>query len=373
MTDKTKKRLLPPGKKGSVLLSAVWFLLILSGMLISAGYPLQLQRALVSDYRKEQEIREKGRDLLQIVIHRLQNDDREYDAPGTMGFSAEFLENIGYPEAVIELWDEGSRFNLNNTSVLLWDVFFQDEPQYRRSIHNWFFQSGGLFDTGSALVRQNYLLCQEELRSISSDETLYTTFAPELTVFGPANFYLLEGETFLSLLYRAGESYSSTTEMSIIVTFNQRQQETMYPADLATLLSHLELPVILDIEKLRPLLTSEGILNPNFISPRFLNAIWSSTIDDMDKIRDLRHRQAQAPFTTKQEFELYLQEAYGNEIPLERTWLIFTLKTKIWGVKITFAPEDGADFQLTAILQREREDEYSRWQVKILSYQENWL
>jgi len=371
MKDRTKKT--PHGKKGSILLSAVWFLLIISGMLISAGYPLQLQNTLVSDYRKEQEVREKSRDLLQIVIHRLQNDDCEYDAPGTMDFSAGVLEEMGYPEAVIELWDEGSRFNPNNTSVLLWDGFFQDEPQYRRLIHNWFFQSGGPFHTGSTLVRQNYLLCKEELRSLSNDENLYATFAPELTVFGPANFYLLEGETFLSLLYRTGENYAPATETAIIVNFNQQREETMYRADLATLLSHLNLPVILDLEKLRPLITTEGTLNPNFISPRFLTTIWGQKIDDMDRIWDLEQRQAQEPFTTEQEFELYLQKAYGNEISLEKARLIFTLKTKIWGVKITFNPADGPGLELSAILQREREDEYSRWQVKIFSLQEKWL
>ncbi len=370
---KTGKRRLHPGRRGSVLLSAVWFLLILSGMLISAGYPLELQRTLVSGYRKEQEIREKSRELLQVVIHRLQNDESEYDAPGTMDFPPGFLEEMGYPGAVIELWDEGSRLNLNNTSVLTWDIFFQDEPEFRRLVHNWFFQRGGLFETGSTLLRQNYLLCREELRAISSDETFYQTFAPEITVFGPANFYLLEGETFLSLLYRAGESYSTTTEMAIITAFNQKRLDTMYQADLATLISRLELPVIIDVEKLRPLVTTEGFLNPNFISPRFLNAIWGSSLDDLDKIRDLRHRQAENPFTTKEAFELYIQEAYGYKIPINRTWLMFSLKTKIWGVKITFAPEDGTGFELSAILQREREDEYSRWQVKILSYQEKWL
>lgn len=373
MKDKIKKRRLTHEKKGSILLSAVWFLLTLSGMLISATYPLQLQMTLVADYRKEQELRAKSRDLLQIVIHRLQNDERPYDAPGTMDFSTEFLKEIGYPEAKIELWDEGSRLNLNNTSALLWDVFFQDKPEYLHSIRNWFFQSEGLFATGSPLVRQNYLLCQEELRSISNDEKLFATFAPELTVFGPANFYLLEGETFLSLLLRTGENYPPTTEVAIIERFNQERSNTMYHADLATLLSLVELPVIVDVDKLRPLIATKGILNPNFISPRFLNAIWGSTYDDLKRIGDLKYRQTQDPFTSIQEFELYLQEAYGSEIPLERTWLLFTLKTKIWGVKITLTPSDGPDLQLSVVLQREREDEFSRWQVKILSLQEKWL
>ena len=172
-------------------------------------------------------------------------NDSEYDAP-YYGFPSRFLEEMGYPGAVIELWDEGSRLNLNNTSVLTWDIFFQDEPEFRRLVHNWFFQRGGLFETGSTLLRQNYLLCREELRAISSDETFYQTFAPEITVFGPANFYLLEGETFLSLLYRAGESYSTTTEMAIITAFNQKRLDTMYQADLA-LISRLEL-VIIDVE-----------------------------------------------------------------------------------------------------------------------------
>src|SRR5690606_17845525 len=149
-----KKRTRQRKKNGWVLLSVVWLLLILSGMLISVSYPLELQTALLADFRKEQEQQQTVEDLLQIVIHRLMNDNSAFDAPEKMGFSMDVLEEMGYPDAVVELWDEGSRFNLNNTPTALWKLFLQ-EHEFYQLLYAWFFQEEDPFVTRSSLVRRN--------------------------------------------------------------------------------------------------------------------------------------------------------------------------------------------------------------------------
>lgn len=368
-----RKRIRRTKDNGGVLLSVVWMLLILSGMLISVSYPLELQTILVADYRKEQEQQQTAEDLLQIIIHRLVNENSAFDAPGSMDFPLDVLEEMGYPDAVVELWDEGSRFNLNNTPAALWKLFVHQEQEYCQLLQTWFFQEEDLFYTGSSLARRNYLLCPEELRLVSNNEFYYSTFYPEITVFGPANFYLLDGESFLSLLRRAGETIDFSTELVIIDTFNRLRQETMYHADLATLLSQLQLPVIPDLERLNLLVTTEGTLNPNFISARYLNALFGHTADDIEKIADLKQRQAANPFPTIESFTNYLREAYGGEVSAEKIRLLFSLKTKVWGVNITTYPSDGPAFRLRAVLQRERDDDYSSWRVRVLFLQKEWL
>lgn len=358
-------------KKGNVFLSVVWLLLILSGMLISLNYPLLLQNVLVADFLKEQNIRGEARDLLQIVIHHLQNDESEYDTQNSIDFSSDLLEEMGCPDVTIELWDEGSRLNLNNTPISLWQRYFYDRPEHYQTIHAWFFPEEGDFRPAPSLTRQNYLFCNEDLLLIN--EEFYPSLLPEFTLFGPANFYLLDGESFLSILYRAGEDFSAVTKLAIIDAFNQKREETMRRADLMTLISLLQIQVTIDPEKIKSLVTTDGMLNPNFINSRFLNAIWGKAAEDTEKAGDLRQRQIDKPFTTKEAFEDYLKETYGAEIPIERIWLLFTLKTKIWGVHITLSGTNGPTIRLTAILHRERENQYSRWKVKILSLQERWV
>src|SRR5690554_1848284 len=101
---------------GAVLLAVTWVLLILTGIMITLGYQAQLETLLLTGYREELETRVAARNLLQLVIHRLQNDDSDYDAPGTIDFPYALATELGYTYAAeVELWDEGSRFNLNNT------------------------------------------------------------------------------------------------------------------------------------------------------------------------------------------------------------------------------------------------------------------
>src|SRR5690554_5515765 len=149
--------------RGAVLLAATWVLLILTGILITLSYQGELESFLYSGYKEELETREAARNLLQLVIHRLEHDDSEYDAPGTIDFPYALATELGYTYAAeVELWDEGSRFNLNNTPVYMWRSFFDDAQDYYTFVQQWFFsRDAGTYSTPAA-VRQKYLYTVDE-------------------------------------------------------------------------------------------------------------------------------------------------------------------------------------------------------------------
>ncbi|NLY89630.1 MAG: hypothetical protein GX085_08455, partial [Firmicutes bacterium] len=196
------------GKRGAVLLAVTWVLLILTGILLTLGYQAQLESLLYTQYKEELEIKTAARNLLQLVIHRLQHDDSDYDAPGTIDFPyALAAESCCTYTAEVELWDEGSRFNLNNTPAYMWRSFFEDVPEYYAFVHQWFFSRDASVYSTPAVVRQNYLFTVEELYRLPGAEAIAAyadMFRSELTVYSPALFYLLDGETFLALLKRTG-------------------------------------------------------------------------------------------------------------------------------------------------------------------------
>jgi hypothetical protein len=364
------------GNSGAVLLAVTWVLLILTGILITLGYQVQLESLLYSRYKRELETKEAARNLLQLVIHRLQHDDSDYDAPGTIDFPYALAAELGYTYAAeVELWDEGSRFNLNNTPAYMWRSFFEDAPGYYTFVHQWFFSGDVSAYSTPAVVRQNYLFTVEELYRLPGAEAIATyenMLRPELTVFNPALFYLLDGETFLALLKQTGENYSASTEMAMIDAFNRNRWNAMYQASLFELVGRLGLPVFPDIAKLEPLVTTEGFLNPNFISPRHLNAVIGAPPANSVRLYELKTIQEATPFTRWEYFDAYLKEVYGENYPAY-VRLYFTFKTRIWGVRIRIMGESGTNFCLTAVLERSKEKALTSWAIKILSLREEWV
>lgn len=360
---------------GAVLLAVTWVLLILTGIMITLGYQAQLETLLLTGYREEMETRVAARNLLQMVIHRLQNDDSDYDAPGTIDFPYALATELGYTYAAeVELWDEGSRFNLNNTPAYMWRSFFDDAPDCYTFVHQWFFSRDATAYGTPAVVRQNYLFAVDELGKLPGAEATAAyadMFRQELTVYSPALFYLLDGETFLALLKRTGEDYGASLEMAMIDAFNRNRWDAMYQAGLFELVGRLGLPVFPDIAKLEPFITTEGFLNPNFISPRHLNAVIGAPPVNSVRLYELKTIQETTPFTGWEYFNAYLQEVYGeNYSPFVR--LYFSFKTRIWGVRIRMMGATGANYTLTAILERSREKALTSWAVRILSLQEEW-
>ena len=222
------------GKSGAVLLAVTWVLLILSGVLITLSYQAQLESLLFTGYKEEQDARAAAWNLLQLVIHRLQHDEGDYDAPGTIGFPFDLAAGLGYTYAAeVELWDEGSRFNLNNTPAYMWRSFFEDTPECYTVVQQWFFSRDNVPYSTPAVVRQKYLFTVEELGRLPGAEAIAAykdLLYPELTVYSPALFYLLDGETFLALLNRTGQDYGTTTEMAMIDAFNRNRWDAMYQA-----------------------------------------------------------------------------------------------------------------------------------------------
>lgn len=361
--------------RGAVLLAVTWILMILTGVLITLGYQAQLETVLYTEYKKELETREAARNLLQLAIYRLQHDDSDYDAPGTMDFPFELAAELGYAYAAeVEFWDEGTRFNLNNTPVYMWRSFFEDIPEYYAFVHQWFFSGGDSAYSTPAVVRQNHLFMVEELYGLPGAEQIAAYEAmigPELTVFSPALFYMLDGETFLSLLKRTGEVYGASTEMAIIDAFNRNRWDAMYQAGLFELVNRLALPVLSDTTKLESLITTDGFLNPNFISPRHLNAVIGAPPVNSVRLYELKATQEANPFAGWEYFGAYLEEVYGENLPAH-VRLYFTFKTRIWGVRIRIMGASGTSFSLTAVLERSREKALTSWAVKIRSLQEEW-
>ena len=361
------------GKSGAVLLAVTWVLLILTGILITLGYQAQLESLLYTGYKEELEARAAARNLLQLVIHRLQHDESAYDAPGTIDFPFDLAYGLGYTYAAeVELWDEGSRFNLNNTPAYMWRSFFEDTPECYTVVQQWFFSQDNVPYSTPAVVRQRYLFAVEELGRLPRADAIAAykdQIYPELTVYSPALFYLLDGETFLALLKRTGQDYGATTEMAMIDTFNRNRWDAMYQAGLFELIGRLGLPVFPDIAKLETLITTEGFLNPNFISPRHLNAVIGAPPVNSVRLYELRAIQEATPFISLDYFDAYLKEVYGENYPAY-VRLYFTLKTRIWGVRIRIMGATGTSFSLTAVLERSREKALTSWAVKILSLEE---
>jgi hypothetical protein len=103
-----------------------------------------------------------------------------------------------------------------------------------------------------------------------------------------------------------------------------------------------------------------------------LNAVIGASPANSVRLYELPAIQEDTPFTNLDYFDAYLKEVYGEDYPAYAR-LYFTLKTRIWGVRIRIMGATGPSFSLTAVLERSREKALTSWAVKILSLQEEWV
>ena len=360
---------------GSSELMVIWIIMIITALLFATESLLEVKRAVVHRFLQEEELHRAGEEILSIVLHWLRATDGEYDLPAERVVPEEMLAQAEYTGAKVELWDEGSRFNPNNAPKAMIDEYFAASARLRQAVTAELFGwSAGPADT---LARKHYFLTNNELKALG-ETAAETALLAQCTIYGPAAFHLLDGEVFLSLLYRAGQDLTIATEERIINSFNAQRQNFVNVRDLASLFSALQWDFLPQPEEMKDLVTVEGIVNPNYASRHYVETVLSWLFGRVD-LYDFEQYRAVNPFTTQQSFLNYLTMVYSREIAAEKVWSCFNLKTRIWGVKITLPlEEDGKEFRISAVFERvsgrDRSDFFFKvlsWQSDIISSEEN--
>lgn len=345
------------GQQGSALVYIFGLCLFLSAVLSFVSEKVKLNRILITSFEQEMILSQMAEDLTALAMdHLLQNTDY-YDAPEHFKISKEKIAALasGY-QATVEIRDEGSRFNPNNLPVAYWQAYFRHVPQVHERLVEWCFRPVDLSVRIATPIRNNYVLIPEELEQLLTDGDRRLFPSSSLTVFGPANYYLLDGEVFVSLLMRAGLKLSPLAVETVLERFND-QWGQFYNDHLDTLLSQLQLPELPPLEQLERLLTAEGSLNPNFIEPSYLRLLMPA--DEQREFSDLAVRQREQPFTSLEMFEDYLHNSQGVTISSVRLRHLFSVQSTVLGIKVLIADQDGDEvlLEVNTVVERGRAEE----------------
>lgn len=334
-------------EEGSALLYIFLLCLFLSAAVFFLTEQNKLNRLL--DHRLEQELilSQMAEDLTGLALAHVLRNGEGYDAPRHFVFPAGQIQELaqGYA-AQVEIRDEGSCLNPNHLPVADWQTFFRSRPQVYERLVSWFFPPDEVSGRVATPVRSRYLLTPDELASLISgpDGKLSSSFASRLTVFGPANYYLIDGEVFVSLLQRTGLQLSSLAVETIIEQFNA-QRGQVYSDNLDTLLSQLQLPEHPPLERLERVLTTKGTINPNFVEADYLRLLLPA--EERREFADLQNRQQEQPFTSLADFEDYLRNTHRVNLSAERLRHLFTVQSKILGIKVTIFDQEKTNLLLT--------------------------
>ena len=359
-------------EKGSALLIVIWVTLIISTLLLATHNRLSLDRMFYAEHDALIVARRRSRDLLQYVILYLQQDKTRYDTEEEMVFPADQLPDPSFSEAEVELWDEGSKLNPNNAPLPLLSAYFAGEARFFDTVQNQLFNVDGNA-AYEQVVRNDFFLSKAELSEVflTDEKPGEDEFRQDLTVFSPAVLGLIDGEVMVSLLLRWGEEYDHTTVLRIIDDFNRNRKDLISLGGFNELAARLHLDLVLEADDINDLLIMEGGLNPNLISARFLEALFKQKNNEVTYgFYDLDEFRENNPFTEESVFEYYLQTLHNIPVTSEEIWKIFTLETKIWGVRIKVPVSDGRVLETTAVLRRERDELNTKSRIRVLSYQE---
>lgn len=340
-------------EQGSALVYIFALCLLLSAIIALFTEKIKLYRILNTQLEQEIILSQVAEDLTEMALAHLLGNEDDYDAPKHFNIPAPKIEDLarGY-SAQVEIRDEGSCFNPNNLPVSYWQRYFRNAPQIYERLVNWYFQPTNSSSGLATRVRNNYLLTPEELETLGSsgDRVLSSS---RLTVFGPANYYLLDGEVFVSILQRTGLHLSALAMETIIEQFDA-QRGQVYSDNLDTLLSQLQLPEYPPLARLERVLTTKGIINPNFVEAAYLRTLLPA--EQQREFVDLKYRQQEQPFTSLDDFAYYLHNTHGVDISAERLRHLFSVQSKILGIKVIIYDQAGTEVLLTVDTIVERQE-----------------
>lgn len=350
-------------EQGTALLYIFWICLLLSAVLSFFIHNSKLRKALIVSFEQEKILKQAAEDLTELAIAQILNNTTGYDAPGNLVVTSERIKKLlsVKHQATVEIRDEGSCFNPNNLPVIFWLQFFIKSPESYERLYSWCFSSESKSQF-STPIRSNYLLTPEDLQQVFKEEEYNYRPSLELTFFGPANYYLIDGEVFVSLLFRSGLTLSSVAIETIIERFNNNHNQ-IFNDNLSTLLSYLQLPELPPLDKFEQLITTKGIINPNFVTPDYLRLLVPGGKER--DFSDLALIQKEQPFTSLTTLEDYLCNKHGIQISSERIQHIFSLKSKVFGIYVSIYNQDNheAALELNTIIQRGSERKEDSFQV----------
>lgn len=332
-------------EQGSALLYIFTLCLLLSATILFFTEKIKLNRLLNTRLEQELSLSQIAEDLTELALVHLLNNREEYDAPRHFIIPAPKIQELarGYP-AQVEIRDEGSWINLNHLPVTDWQAYFRNAPQLYERLISWYFQPEDMSGSLATPVRNHYLLTPDDLADLVSDQSGRFSSSAQLTVFGPANYNLIDGEVFVSLLQRTGLQLSPLAVETIIEEFNA-QRGQVYSDNLDTLLSQLQLPEHPPLNRLERVLTPNGTINPNFVEPAYLRLLLPA--EERREFTDLKNRQQEQPFTALTDFEYYLRDTHGVNISSERLRHIFTVQSKVLGIKVVIFNHEETAVLLT--------------------------
>ena len=332
-------------EEGNALVYIFALCLLLSAIIVLFTEKIKLTQVLNIQLEQEIILSLVAEDLTELALAHLSGNKDGYDAPQHFQIPASIIKEVarGYP-VQIEIRDEGSCFNPNNLPVSYWRQYFRHGPQMYERLVNWYFQPDAMAGSLATPVRSNYLLTPEELAALRADGEGKGSAPSRLTVFGPASYYLLDGEVFVSLLKRCGLRLSPLTVETIIEQFDA-QQGQVYSDNLETLLSQLRLPERPPLARLERILTTKGIINPNFVEAAYLRTLLPA--EQQREFVDLKYRQQEQPFTSLDDFAYYLHNTHGVDISAERLRHLFSVQSKILGIKVAIYNQTGTEVLLT--------------------------
>ena len=354
-------------EQGSALVFIFGFCLLLGAVLSFFADSVNLKKNLRAKFEREVSLKQSAENLTELAISHILNKTTAYDAPEHFRITPNRINaflSADY-QATVEIRDEGSRFNPNNLPISYWQEYFHNSPQSYERLYAWSFRQENQAGNLSTTIRNNYLLTLEDLQ-----EVLAETPAPSsLTIFGPANYYLIDGEVLVSLLLRSGLQMSSVAIETTIENFNSNRNQ-IFTENIATLLSQLHLPELPKLDKIEQLFTAKGSINPNFIEPAYLRLLVPE--GKGRDFSDLSLLQKEQPFISITAFEDYLCNQHGISISREKIARLFSVKSKVFGIYVSIYNQDKQGLlELNTIVQRGWAEQEDSWQI--IYRRENWL
>lgn len=394
-------------ERGSALLIVVWVVLLACAMVLAIGYQLELETVLSEEFRNERQARADAESIFWWAVLRLQNDTDELDTLKEFTFEASAWEaDIGALPGELALIDEGSRVNVNTTSAeLLGELFKELQIQTKAQVEGEDEEQAegqnGEQDQGQEQVQEQEFLdllldwrdFDDQVRPNGAEEAEYSGMSPpvkirngslpvpqelcrikdgekhwemlkdHVTVWGPANLSMMDGDVFINLLQQAGEEIDETTVVMTKQSFDRLKKDNQIKKldDLKKAYASIDIELL---NKLKELISAEGVYNPNFLSKESLRALLKHLKIELSE--ELLN--SEMLFDSREAFENFL---LGSGISTEKIWSIFTLQSKLWRIRVTIK-RGSRRLILDAIVRREREGEGQRWKASILRFNETW-
>lgn len=369
--------------RGAVLVVVLWVIVLLSAVVGSYVARLQTEVLVTRNIQNETECSIAARSLTEMAMSLLLQDANDYDGPedewsktGAEAWKKRLSEEFPGLEVGLQVWDEGSRLNLNWSGQYALKRLFKDDMVATESVLDWRDPDQNERPSGAEQAyysrRETPLKCRDgimdlkyDLRRIRGASDHYSRVEGMVTTFGPLNPNVVTPDVFGILCRGVGiEDYVVDRLMEELPMFRGKGIFMQQYDDLRQLPSlHMG-----HLDKLRGFLTFEGAYNINTMGLDVLKVVMPETGVAQDDVQNIFRRSKS--FKTMDDLISAMLAAGMDQGYAEMARQYVTVRTSIFGIRAT-ARGAGRGREITAVVRRyKQEPQDSMWRLEVLFWQE---